>query len=232
MPIDFGLLDLNALYKGAANTNAMMQRAAQYKAGALLNKGDNVGAEAALNNSGNLDGANTLALNLDEKDARLQKMNATKRQESTQLIQDTASILDSIRQKQGDAAVAPAFEQLVPMLKQRGATDAELKPFRDGLANNPAQMLQVVHQLATEHLKQYDLKPGDNLVNERGDVTASAPSATTYHSIPAGGSLIAAPGATPMQQPQATPQNFQEGQVYTDAKGNRARYSNGQWGPE
>lgn len=192
MPIDFSLLDPDAFYKGAAHTNAFMQQMARQKAGSLIASGDRKGATDVLNQSGDIDAANAVQLNFDESDKRLQDMNATKRQESAQMIQDVASVLDGVRAKEGDQAVAPAFEQLVPLFKERGATDQELDTYRQGLQKDPGHFLQTVHQLATEHLKTFKLGPGETQYKENGEVVASQPD-----------NKVVGPGASLVQVPTA-----------------------------
>lgn len=203
---DWSLLDPMALYKGAAGTNAMMQRVARYKAGALLAHGDKIGAVNAVAEGGDPEGSQDFQLKLNENDDRLTKMTTEKRQQSAQLVQDAASVIDSIRQKQGNAAAVAGFQQLVPLFKQRGITDEELAPFVNGLQKDPEGFLNTVHAIATQHLKQYKLSPGDSQVDERGNVIASAPDRPQYKSVAAGGSLVQIPGAPSMAPAnEATP---------------------------
>lgn len=187
--IDFRSLDPSAFYKGAANANDLMQQIAKTRAGKLIAQKNIPAAEDELNNSGNLEEARNVQLNLDEKDERLQKMTDAHRQESTQMIIDAAHVLDRVRAEKGDAAVAPAFEQLVPLFKARGATDQELQTYRQGLQNNPSAFINTIHQIASTHMKGYTLAPGARRFDDDNQLVASAPLPKRTVNTPAGGQL-------------------------------------------
>lgn len=187
MPIDFGLSDPNAFYKGAANMNDFMSRIARQKAGTMLAGGDTQGATDTLNKAGDLEGANNIQLNLDNKDARLRTLTDKQRLESTQFVIEVAQTLDRVRMEGGPQAVGPAFEQLVPIMKARGATDEDLAPYRQGIAKDPQAFLNLVHQIATTHAKTYAVSPGQKIM-QNGDVIASSPSRPIV--APAGSSVL------------------------------------------
>lgn len=202
MPVDFGLLDPSAFYKGAANTNAMMQRVAQRKAGEHLSKGDTKGAMDTLNQSGDLEGARNVQLQLDEKDERLNKMSKEHRARQTEMVLDVAGALKKVQAEHGDAAILPAFQQLLPMLKANDATDQDLQPFVEGFSKDPGGFLDRVLSVAQQHAKEYTLGQGD--VRMRGDEQLGnnpKPVQPQYRVIPAGASLAALPSA---ENPQAT----------------------------
>lgn len=227
---DFSALDPSAFYKGAANMNALMAGIARQKAGSMIAAGDPQGGMNTLNQDGQLDAADQVQQNMDQHHLKEQGQITAQQAQNVQMVQDAASVLDGIRQSQGDAAVPQAFEQLVPIFKARGISDEQLNPIRQGLQNNPQQMLATIHSLATEHMKVNKLSPGDALMKDNGEVVGALPATPVVKTIPAGGSLVQVPGA-PSPQVGAKMPTFIEGQVYTDAQGNKAKYQSGQWIP-
>lgn len=167
--INWGLLDTNAVFKGAENANAMLQGLARIKAGNQLSAGDQAGAINTQNQAGDLAGAAAT-------DDRLAKMDDAKKQKSAQMVHDVATALDNIRQTQGPEHVLPAFDHLVPLFKEYGATDDELGQYRSALQQDPESFLTALSTHAADHLKGYNLNPGQHHFNAQNqDVAAVAP---------------------------------------------------------
>lgn len=194
--LDWSLLDPNSFFKGAANANQMAVQMARQKAGKLLAAGDKKGAVDTLNQVGDMRGAQDLQVRLDESDDRLMKMNTLQRQRSTQLIVDAAHVLNTVRHKEGDAAILPAFEQMVPMFKQNGASDQELDQYRQQLGGpNAGRFLESIHRFALGHMKTYVTKPGDTVRAEDGSVVGTNPDRPRTVVGPAGSQVMEVPGA-------------------------------------
>lgn len=156
--IGFFNSDPNAMFKGAANMNQMLQRITKRKAGAAMAKGDFKGGLDTLRSDGMLEEADQAQQSQDVHigqgdvhEKRLFDIGEERRKKSTQMVHDVATSLDNIRSTQGDQAVLPAFEHLVPVFKHNGATDEEIAMYRQQLQNNPGAFLAGV----IDHTKDY-----------------------------------------------------------------------------
>lgn len=204
---NFGILDPDAFFKGAANTNALMSQFARQKAGQLLAKGDKSGAVRELQQDGDLEAAGKLQFQLDEQDERVRSVAKEERARQTEMLIDVTTTLEHIRQKDGDAAVLPAFQQLVPMFKNMGATDEDLAPYADALQRDPENTLRSIRALAQSQAKQYTLSPGAERRSELGgELIAKAPLNPIVRSVGPGSSLITVDPSQMQQDGPVEPQ--------------------------
>lgn len=188
MPIDFRLLDPNAVMKGAEGTNKILQEYARKKAGALASQGDNQGAVNSLYASGDLEGGAAFENHMTANAAAINKVSTEERQRQMEMVTDTANVLQDVRRKQGDAAVLPAFQQLIPLFKHHGATDEQLQPILEGLQKDPGKYLDTIQSYAQSHGPAFTL--GQGQTRYRGSVPiAHAPASRRYVNTAAGGQL-------------------------------------------
>lgn len=187
--IDWSQLDTNAAFKGAQQSNALLQGLARIKAGNQINANDTPGAEQTMNSVGDISGAQGL-------EDRVNAMDTAKRQRSAQMTKDVADALENVRTTHGNDAVLPAFEHLVPMFKQNGASDADLDTYRQAIKSNP-EFLTTLSKHADDHLKGYNLNPGEHHFDANNqDVASVAPKAAApfMHNAPAGSTVLGADG--------------------------------------
>lgn len=123
-------------------------------------------------------------------------------------------------------------QELVKAIVARGGGQAERQEAADSWnqATAPAQQQQILEgqqQLLTGQLHglQRQYEEGTGLHNFGDKVSPKTAQRLGLMNAPAGGAQ-AAPASGSRPAPQ-----FQNGQVYKDANGNRARYNNGQWQP-
>lgn len=206
--INFGLSNPNAFFQGAKNSSDMLQRIAKARAGSKLAEGDTQGAVDTLNKSGDLEGAKDIQYNIDEKDERAQKMNAAQRQRHTEMIIDAAHVMNQAIKQGGVQSVLPTFEQMVPIFKAHGATDAELAQYRDALTKDPAGFVSHVNAWAQGHMKTYNLKPGDQITTDDGQVLASRKSAPKYMAAGQNRDIVEVPNGD--EDPAPTLENQQD----------------------
>lgn len=189
--IDFDLLDPNAALKGAANTNSLLTQFARQKAGQLMASGDRKGAVNTLYQDGSLDDANKLQVNINENDQNVQKLSTAERARQTEMVVDAANVLQQVRKKGGDGAIAGAYAQMRPLFLHHGATEQDLAPFDQAMQQNPGAFVDHLEAYAQAHQKATTLSPGQtSFVN--GRPIAHAPANLQLRNTTAGGRLTEA----------------------------------------
>lgn len=198
--IDFGLIDPAAFYKGAANMNSMLQSMAGRQAGQQLASGNRTGAIQTLQRSGDIAGAQQVQKDIWAEDDRLKGIAEKDRVQSLQRTLDAASSLQRVRQNNGDPVAA--FDQLLPVFKQNGATDEELAGIRQQLATNPDVFLDGLVGRSKEELKRFNLAPGGQLYDADGKLLADNPMAPVTKVITNGDGSQQIVQIDPRGQPQ------------------------------
>lgn len=158
------------VWAGVDQANSFLKSIAIQRAGGMLAAGKGPDAVNALNQSGQLDAANTVQTRLTAQDTAAQA-------HSAQMVKDVTTALDQIRVKDGDEAVLPAFDHLTPIFLQKGAKPEEIAGIRKAIEANPEQALQAFSAHADMALKQFSLTPGMTRYNEDGKVIADNPRA-------------------------------------------------------
>lgn len=241
--VDYGASDPQSYLKGAAGINALAQSFAQRQAGQQIAAGDPTDAASTLYSAGDLAGGTQVA---SQHQAVLDASAAKDRQahaDSLKFIQDTATALDQVRQAQGNDAVLDAFDKMAPMFAQReGASPDTIAQIRQQLQTNPQAFLETMATHAQHQLQI--LSPGQQAIDEQGNVRARAPLAPTYHMVgpdqslvrddpnaPAGansfapqggqpGALAATPGANGPPPPPAPPVPVNQAIIGQESRGN------------
>lgn len=198
--IDFRLLDPNSVLRGAQGTNEMLTQYARKKAGGLAAQGDNRGAVNSLYEAGDLEGGAALENHMTVNRANVEKLDSGERARQLEMVTDTAMVLQKIRKEQGDAAVMPAFQQLVPLFKHHGVTDEQLQPIIQGLQHNPGRYLDTIQAYAQQHGPAFSLTPGQTRYQGRTPI-AHAPALSRTVVGPAGSQVSE---YNPDQDPTAT----------------------------
>lgn len=190
---DYSQLDPSSVTQGFNNANSLMQGYARNQAGAMEANGDPTGAANEVLRSGDLTGGmalrtqNAAALKA-QQDA--QSAAATK---NYQFIVDTANSLENVRKTLGTDKMLEAFDQLVPVFKQReGASDQSIQQMREALAANPDTFLQGIATNAQSKIT--DMAPGHVLMNDQGEYVGGVPA---FHTLVPGAKLFESdPGNT------------------------------------
>lgn len=187
--INFGLVDPDSMLRGVRATNELLKGFASVRAGRALAQGNISGAQSELYKHGLLEeglsvGAKAQA-GRDQtqkshwaEDDRVRKLELEKQKESATFTAEASSALYShmkqhaTDQDGGKSAVLAGFDQLAPILAQRGAPPETIATFRDNLAKDPETFLNLLHSQATSHLKQFSLSEKQVRYNEDGEVVA------------------------------------------------------------
>lgn len=216
--INFGAIDPNAVMRGAAQTNDLLQSWAKVRAGKKLAEGDRTGAVATLNKAGDLSGARQLETQDWENQDRVKALSDAQKKESAQFINDVSGELGNILVSQGKDAVLPAFDQLVPVFKHRGASDEEIASYRESLAQDPERFLTALNTQSKAALDRYSfLNVGTSVV--RGDKqtgqAAEVYQGDQYKEVSPNVDLVRVPGAGTTEA--GLPKGEQVAQLVTSA---------------
>lgn len=184
---DYGDLDPQSYLKGAAGVNALVQNFATRQAGQSLANGDTAGAVQTLDRAGDLAGANTVQNNTNTQTtfANTQTDRTTAAAQAAtehdgMFMLDVANTLESVRQSKGDAAVLPAFDQLVPVFQARGGKPEEIAMIRQQLAQDPENFIAAAAAHGSKILEPFNLSEGQVRYDPNGKIVAAAPS---YHEL-------------------------------------------------
>lgn len=181
--VDYGAADPQAVNKGFANANSLMQGFAQRQAGQDMAAGDPTGAQNTLYRAGDLAGGASI------QDRQQSMLNAKHAQE-LKFVSDTADALQAVKQNGGDPL--EAFDKLMPIFKQReGADDETMANLRNALASDPDAFLQTMSVHAKDQLQK--LAQGEILVGPDGKVIARNAAAPKQYVLPPGGALVQGP---------------------------------------
>lgn len=198
--IDFRLLDPNAVLRGAQGTNEILTQYARKKAGGLAASGDSKGAVNSLYEAGDLEGGAAFENHMAANRASINAVDTKERARQMEMVVDTANVLQGIRKTQGDAAIFPAFQQLVPLFKHHGVTDEQLQPIIQGLQKDPGKYLDTIQAYAQQHGSGFTLGPGQTRYNGTTPI-AHAPALSRTVVGPAGSQVSE---FNPDQDPTAT----------------------------
>lgn len=153
--ISFGLHDPNAFLRGAQTMNTMMGNLAKKRAGKKMAAGDMQGGVGELYREGMIDEGQRVQHNETANQAQAWGLDESKRKSNAEMARDVATALDNVRMQQGDAAVLPAFEQLLPAFRAQGIPDAQIEQYRQGLAQNPGAFVSAMSRHANDYLQRY-----------------------------------------------------------------------------
>lgn len=146
MAIDFRLLQpAQAFNTGFEVTDRLLKAAAEKHAGKKLAAGDRAGASAAMAGAGYIEDADKITqsgLNQASTAANTRRVDQQYDQDADKtdwaFVQRTTNVLQDVRKRDGDGAIGPAFDQIVPMLRTRGITDEQVNNMRT-VFNDPAR---------------------------------------------------------------------------------------------
>lgn len=153
--INFGLSDPNAFLRGAETMNKMMGNLAKKRAGKKLAEGDTKGGVNELYREGMIDEGQQVQHNETANAANAWGLDDNKRKANAQMASDVATALDNVRMQQGDGAVMPAFEQLLPVFRAQGIPEENIQKYREGLGQNPGAFIASMSKHANDYLQRY-----------------------------------------------------------------------------
>lgn len=228
--ISFGLHDPNAFLRGAQTMNTMMGNLTKKRAGKKMAEGDIRGGVGELYREGMIDEGQKVQHNETVNQANAWGLDDNKRKANAEMARDVATALDNVRMQQGDGAVLPAFEQLLPAFRAQGIPEEHIQKYREGLSQNPGAFISGMSRHANDYLQRYGFVQTPTGIHRTDKFTGRAERVVTtprYLQAPRDSSIIqlpdpeadegtdtSAPAPEFQQQPQQ-PQ-FQGGALSTE----------------